>query len=159
MAVLATLEQAQVLPPEGTREANRIVQSVIQFQSAFTKGDDPAIRAFAARAVEAQRGASAADMLQQARTEGWTPELLVALSEAESHASQDELENLQIGLNRYNMSIEDFKAFMSLVRTARSSLEQRGLDFVQIYAAHRRAMPGAKPQDRRSESGIQSQNK
>jgi hypothetical protein len=148
MAVLATLEQAQVLPPEGTPEANRIIQAVIQFQSAFTQGDDPAIRAFASRAVSARYGSSSPALLEEARHMGWTPELLIALAEAESRASPGQLDQLRAGLKRYNMSIEDFSDFLTLVRSASETLERRGVDFAQAYAAHRSTMPGSKPRDR-----------
>ncbi len=37
MAVLAMLQDADVLPPEETPEANRIIKLVIQFQSVFMK--------------------------------------------------------------------------------------------------------------------------
>jgi len=143
MAVLATLEQARVLPPEGTPEANHIVQSVIQLQSAFTKGEDPDVAAFATRAVAAREGTSASELLRESKAAGWTPELLIALAEAESRASQDELAALRGGLKRYNMSIGDFRNFMALVRSAERSLEQQGLDFSRAYAAHRGSMPGA----------------
>src|SRR5262245_35005059 len=72
MPVLATLEQAQVLPPEGTKEATRIVQSVIQLQAAFTTGEDPTIRAFASRALFARAGAQAPALLETSRAAGWT---------------------------------------------------------------------------------------
>jgi hypothetical protein len=142
MAVLATLEEARVLPPEGTPEANRIVQSVIQLQAAFTKGEDPDLAAFASRAVAARQGGSGSDILQRSRAAGWTPELLIALADAESGASQDDLSALRGGLKRYNMSIQDFHNFMALVRSAERSLEQQGLNFAQAYAAHRGTMPG-----------------
>jgi C1A family cysteine protease len=46
MALLATFEDAGILPPEGTPQANGIIKAVIQFQSAFLKSTssrDPAI--------------------------------------------------------------------------------------------------------------------
>ena len=144
MAVLATFEQAHVLPPEGTPEANRIIQSVIQFQSAFTKSDDPTIQDFAARAVTARQGERAVGLLAQARATGWTSELLDALAEAEARTPTGDLQKLGAGLGRYNMSLEDFHQFMGLIRDARNSLAKRGLDFHQVYAAHRNNMPGAK---------------
>ena len=54
MAVLATLQDAGVLPPEGTPEANRVIQVVIQFQAAFMKSSDPALREFFDQALAAK---------------------------------------------------------------------------------------------------------
>ena len=51
MAVLAMLQDADVLPPEGTPEANRVIKSVIQFQSVFLKSGDPAVQAFLSHAL------------------------------------------------------------------------------------------------------------
>jgi len=143
MAVLATLEQAQVLPPEGSPEANRIVQAAIQLQSAFTRRDDPAIQKFALRAVSARQGARADAVLEEAHNVGWTAEVLESLAEAEGHATEQELRTLKPGLGRYNMSVEEFQRFMYLVRAAGESLQEKGLDFQSVFAEHRRAMPEA----------------
>ncbi len=153
MAVLATLEQAQVLPPEGTGAATRIVQSVIQFQSAFTQSGDPGIQAFTTRAVAARFGEQAAGVLAQSKTAGWTAELLEALADAEAQAAASELQALAPGFSRYNMSVEEFHRFMELIRAGRRSLAQQGLDFQRVYAEHRRAMPGAKSRGTQGRSG------
>ena len=51
MAVLAMLQDAEVLPPEGTPEANRVIKMVIQFQSVFMKSSDPSVQAFLNQAL------------------------------------------------------------------------------------------------------------
>lgn len=142
MAVLATLEQAQVLPPEGTREADRVIQSVIQFQSAFAKGTDRSLQDFARRAVAAKQGEKATAVLEQFHADGWTAEVLDALSEADLRTPQDELERLTAGFGQFNVSLDDFKRFMQLVRDGRSALAARGHSFAEVYAHHRNAMPG-----------------
>ncbi len=58
MAVLATLQDADVLPPEGTPEANRVIKSVIQFQSVFLKSSDPSVQSFLTQALAASGGRS-----------------------------------------------------------------------------------------------------
>ena len=116
MAVLATLEQAQVLPPEGTREADRIIQSVIQFQSAFAKGTDRPVQDFAQRALADTYGEEATALLERFRASGWTAELLEALADADQRASTEELERLATGFGQFNLSVDDFKRFMQLIR-------------------------------------------
>ena len=143
MAVLATLEQAQVLPPEGTREANRIVKSVIQFQSVFSRSMDPSVQDFVRRAVTSKQGEYATDVLAQFRSSGWTPEVLDALADAELRAPIDELQLLATGLGQFNVSVEDFKRFMQLVRDGEQALASRGQNFQEVYASHRNTMPGA----------------
>jgi hypothetical protein len=143
MAVLATLEQAQVLPPEGTREANRIVKSVIQFQSVFSRSMDPSVQDFVRRAVTRKQGEHANDALDQFRSSGWTPEVLDALADAELCTPVDELQLLATGLGQFNVAVEDFKRFMQLVRDGEQALASQGQTFHEVYTFHRNTMPGA----------------
>jgi hypothetical protein len=146
MAVLATLEQAQVLPPDNTPAANHVIKSVIQFQSAFTKSDDPYIQAFAAGALTRYAGEQATGLMAQARSAGWTSDLLEALAEAEAETPADRLEDLASGFRRFNLSTNDFHYFMQLVRDARRAFQQQGRTFQQVFASHRQTMPGANVQ-------------
>jgi hypothetical protein len=143
MAVLATLEQAQVLPPEGGREADRVIQSVIQFQSAFAKGTDRSVQDFAQRALADRYGEEAIPAFERFRTQGWTAELLEALADAEQRTSVEELKQLATGFGQFNLSVDDFRGFMQLVRDGRSALAARGQNFEEVYAHHRKTMPGA----------------
>ena len=143
MAVLATLQQAEVLPPEGTREADRVIQTVIQLQSVFAKGTDASIQEFARRALADKHGEQAATGLQQFRTSGWTADILEALADADVKAQLDEREQLTAGLRQFNLSLDDFRKFMQLVRDGRSALTAQGLVFDEVYTHHRSTMPGA----------------
>lgn len=143
MAVLATLQQAAVLPPEGTRDADRVIQAVIQLQSAFSKGTDPSIQEFARRALADKYGERTATSLERFRTSGWTADVLEALADAELKAQPDEREQLAIGLGQFNLSVNDFRRFMQLVREGRSALTAQGLTFEEVYTHHRNRMPGA----------------
>ena len=143
MAVLATLQQAAVLPPEGTREADRVIQTVIQLQSVFAKGTDSSVQEFARRALADKHGKQAATGLQQFRTSGWTADMLEALADADVKAPLDEREQLTVGLRQFNLSLDDFRKFMQLVRDGRSALTAQGLVFDEVYTHHRSTMPGA----------------
>ncbi|MEQ1793832.1 MAG: hypothetical protein ABL970_06540 [Nitrospira sp.] len=143
MAVLATLQDADVLPPEGTPEANHIIRFVIQFQSVFTKSDDPAVQAFARQALAPADEGRAADIVRSLRTTGWTAEVLERLSDEETRRSPKELQGLAQGFAPFNLSIEDFHRFMQLVRDARQAFHTRGLEFQTIFSSRRKEMPGA----------------
>lgn len=143
MAVLATLEQAQVLPPEGTREADHVTKSVIQFQSVFAKSTDPSVQDFVRRAVTSKQGEHATEVLAQFRSSGWTPEVLEALADADLRTPVAELRSLATGLGQFNVSVEDFQRFMRLVRDGEQALAARGQNFQEVYASHRKTMPGA----------------
>lgn len=142
MAVLATLEQANVLPPEGTKEADRVIKSVIQFQSAFGKSTDASMQQFLHHAVADKYGEKAVPLLEGFRASGWTAEILEALADADQRTPAEELERLATGFGQFNLSVDDFKRFMQLVREGRSALAGRGQNFEEVYAHHRKAMPG-----------------
>lgn len=142
MAVLATLEEAQVLPPEGTREADRIIKSVIQFQSAFTKSPDSSLQEFVRRAVVRKQADRATDILNQFRSHGWTADVLEAIVEAERLMPLAELQALEKGLDQFNLTVKDFQQFMQLVRNGEQALASRGQNFHEVYASHRNAIPG-----------------
>jgi hypothetical protein len=143
MAVLATLEQAQVLPPEGSREADRVIRSVIQLQSVFAKGTDRSVQEFAQRAIANTPGGNVQMVLERFRSNGWTADMLVALADADRRASAEERQEMAAGLGQFNLSVEDFRRFMQLVRDGQGALEARGQNFDEVYARHRNTMPGA----------------
>lgn len=142
MAVLATLQDAQVLPPEGTEEADRVIKAVIQFQSAFAKSLDKSVQDFVRRAVIRSQGEHGAVVLEQFRAGGWTPDMLEALAEAELHTPAEELQSLAPGFGQFNVSVEDFQRFMGLVRDGEQVLASRGQNFHEVYASHRRSVSG-----------------
>jgi hypothetical protein len=143
MAVLATLQDADVLPPEGTPEANHIIRFVIQFQSVFTKSDDPAVQEFARQAVAQKHGDQAADIVKNLRISGWTADVLERLSDEEARRSFEDLQTLTQGFAPFNLTVEEFHRFMQLVRDARQAFRTRGLEFQHIFSSRRKEMPGA----------------
>lgn len=143
MAVLATLQDAGVLPPEESREANYIIKWVIQFQSAFIKSTEAAVQTFALSALTPSYGEQAQDMLTSLRSTGWTAEMLEALADEEARTAEDARQLLAPGFGQFNLSLEDFHRFMQLVREARESFTRRGLEFRTVFASRRKEMPGA----------------
>lgn len=143
MAVLATLQDANVLPPEGTPEANRVIKSVIQFQSVFLKSSDSAVQTFLSHAFAAQDGSGANEAASRFRSAGWTSNALEALSEQWSGTAIDQRERLTPGFGQFNVSPADFDFLMELVARARTTLEQRGQNMHQVFAKRRREMPGS----------------
>ena len=142
MAVLAMLHDADVLPPENTPEANRIIKAVIQFQSVLMKSDDPAVQAFLSHALAAQRDTGAHEAASRFRSTGWTSNVLEALGKQWDATAIDQRERLAPGFRQFNVSPEDFDSLMGLVAKARTALEQRGQNMHQVFAQRRREMPG-----------------
>ena len=142
MAVLAMLQDADVLPPEGTPDANRIIKSVIQFQSVFLKSGDSDVQAFLSHALAEQQGNGANEAAFRFRSAGWTSEVLEALREQWVATAIDQRERLAHGFHQFNISLEDFDSLMDLVAKARTALEQRGQNMHQVFAQRRKEMPG-----------------
>jgi len=142
MAVLATLHDADVLPPEGTAAANRIIKAVIQFQSVFLKSGDPAVQLFLIQAIAVQGGYSADEALSRFRSTGWTSDVLEALSEQWAATAVDQRDRLAPGFRQFNVSLADFDWLMELTTKARTTFMQRGQNMHQVFAQRRREMPG-----------------
>ena len=142
MAVLAMLQDADVLPPEGTPEANRVIQVVIQFQSVFMKSSDPAVQAFMNQALAAKTGSGADEVRSRFRSTGWTSDVLEALGDQWDTAAIDQREKLATGFRQFNVNLADFGLLRELVAKARTALEQRGHNMHQVFAQRRREMPG-----------------
>ena len=147
MALLATLQDAGVLPPEDSPDANRIIHWAIQCQSVFMKSDDAAVQALAHQALTATAGASAATLFATLPSTGWTAPLLEALADTEARLPEDERQRLVEGFGRFNVSVDDFHRLMQLVREARQSFAQRGTDFRTQFDRRRSEMPGAGPRE------------
>ena len=142
MAVLAMLQDAEVLPPEGTPEANRVIKVVIQFQSMFMKSGDPAVQAFLSQALAAKMGSGADEAASRFRSTGWTSDVLEALGEQWVATAIDQREQLAPGFRQFNISLADFDLLMGLVAQARTAFVQRGQNMHQVFAQRRQEMPG-----------------
>ena len=142
MAVLAMFQDADVLPVEGTPEADRIIKAVIQCQSVFIKGGDPDIQAFLRQALAAQRGSDAQAALSQFLSAGWTSNVLEALGNQWNATAINQREKLAPGFRQFNISLEDFNLLMELVAKTRMNFELRGQKMHQVFVQRRREMPG-----------------
>jgi hypothetical protein len=149
MALLATLQDAGILPPEGSAQANRIIQTVIQFQGLFMKSMDPAVRQFLDQALAAKFPARAAEMGAEFRKAGWTSEVLEAVCDHYAGITAQERTQLTESFARVNMRPNDFELLSDLYARARTTFNEQGRDIHRIFAEHRRNMPGGKRFDRK----------
>jgi hypothetical protein len=149
MALLATLQDAGILPPEGTPEANKVIQIVIQFQGLFMKSTDMAVRQFVDEALKAKFGARAEDIGADFRQAGWTSEILEAVCDRYAELPSQEKAQVAGSFMRVNMRPEDFTLLSALYAGARSAFTDQGRNIHRIFAEHRRTMPGGKRFDRK----------
>ena len=142
MALLATFEDAGVLPPESSPDANRLIKALIQFQSALMKSDQPAVTQVLAGALTAKMGDAAPPAIERFRSDGWTSESLEAIVEYLGNSSVWD-SNLETGFRAYNIGGSDFTLLSRIFRAARTQLAAQGHDLHAVYASRRREMPGA----------------
>ena len=143
MALLATFQDAQALPPESSPDANRLIKALIQFQAAFMKSADPAITQLLTDALTARFGHQAAEEVARFHAAGWTSESLEALVEFITDHTSWRQPDIRAGFQTYNVGDEDFALLANTFVTARRNLAEQGRNLHAIYASRRREMPGA----------------
>ncbi len=143
MALLATFDEAGVLPPESSPESNRLIKALIQFQSAFMKSADPGVRRWLTEAIEAKFGAQSSDAVARFQTNGWTSELLEAVVDYATLHSVWDHDGLEQSFRAFNVGKADWELLTKVFRSARERLVATGKDLHRTYAAKRREMPGS----------------
>ena len=145
MALLATFYEAGALPPESSREADRLIHALIQSQAVFLKSPDPAVRKLFSSALSEKFNAKKAASLSRVfAVTGWTSETLEALvdySASRSMADEPRLENL---LREYNVTAADWTLLEQVFAKAREQLLKQGKQVHSVFAAQRASMPGAR---------------
>lgn len=144
MAMLATFEDAGILPPEGTPQANRIIKAVIQFQSAFLKSDHPAVRHFFTEAHRIRLGPRAEEVETSFRQSGWSADTFDAVITAGQIETAWNADGLTDGFREFNIGKQDFDILAELYQQSSRAFSTQGKSFQEVYAQRRREMPGAK---------------
>lgn len=144
MALLATFEDAGVLPPEGTPQANGIIKSAIQFQSAFLKSHHSAVQQFFVQAHHVKFGIRADEVVGSFRQRGWSAETIDAFIEAGQTADAWSATGLREGLREFNIGQSDFDLLAQLYQRSTAAFAIQGKTFQEVYTQRRREMPGAK---------------
>ena len=148
MAILATWDEAGVLPPESTPDASRIVKALIQFQGAMMKSAHPQVKQFFAEAMQRKFGSEASEQLQQGRTAGWSSRRLEAVVEYGSDPQRGNLSGLESGWHEYNVDSQDLRLLANVHTAAKRQLRTDGKDLHQLFEEKRRLMPGASATNR-----------
>ena len=137
MALLATFEQADVLPPENSPEANALIHALIQTQAALTKSTNQATRKWFAEAL--RRGAPLGTELTP--HDGLTSRALEAiLAYAATHPPADR-PDVQAGLMEFNVSQADFDRMARVYGQARDRFRAAAQDIHRVYETQRQGMP------------------
>jgi N-acetylneuraminic acid mutarotase len=146
MAILATFQDAEALPPESSPEANQLIKALIQFQAAFMKSDSQAVWQFFSQALTAGLGDQAPAAAASFQTDGWTSRSLEAVIDYEAGRPLRDQAELQAALGSFNVGASDFDLLSRTFTTARRHLISQGQDLHRVYEARRREMPGSPTQ-------------
>ena len=143
MAVLATFDEAKVLPPEHDSQANQLIHTLIQLQSVVMKSQDSKVRNWVLKALQAKLGEVAAQVQEHVRATGLTMDCLEALVDyGDSHPFWDRAE-LAGEFQAYNVKQEDWMLLRRILLDARRQLAGRGDTLSAVFARRRLEMPGA----------------
>ena len=144
MALLATLDEAGVLPSEGTAQANQLIHGLIQLQSALMKSSSPELSAYRVAAEQywmthhkkGERGAVV--------SEGLTSRVLgmLVLYDKE-HPIWDE-PKIVSAVHLYNVTLSDWLLLVEVFIKAETVFREQGRSIHTIYDAWRMKMPGGK---------------
>ena len=69
--------------------------------------------------------------------------MLDALADLVTRSQAEDLARLAPGLASVNLSVDDLQHFMHLVRDGERALADAGRNFHDVFAFHRKTMPGA----------------
>jgi len=145
MALLATFEEAGVLLPEGTAQANQLIHGLIQLQSALTKSSSPELLAYgvaaekrwATKYKEAERG--------PVSKEGLTSRVLGALVLYDKEHPMWEDPKIVLALRAFNLTRSDWILIVQIFHKAERVFREEGYSIYKVYDEWRGKMPGGKP--------------
>ena len=144
MALLATFDQAGVLPPESSPQANQLIRSLIQFQSAFLNQESTALQRYLAEACVAELGADGELVYSRFLEKGWTSQFLAAVSGyAAKHPFWDQPTIREV-LTGYYLSDGDWGLVVRIYIQSREEFKKKGQDLHEVFAKQRQGMPGGR---------------
>lgn len=147
MALLATFEDAGILPPEDSPDATRLIKATIQFQAAFMKSEQPAVRQWLQSSFAAKFGEAAPAAIDAFRSGGWTSHSLEAVVDYAAATPVWNDPGVTEGFRSFNIGRADFDLLARIFTAARAQFSARGQTIHEAYAARRKAMPGAQRND------------
>ena len=143
MALLATFDEAKVLPPEHDPQANQLIHSLIQLQSTVMKSHVPEMRDWILNAVQEKRGMVSGNLQDQVRSTGLTMDVLESLVDYAHQHSPWEYPAVAKEFHAFNVQQEDWILMQQILVDARNQLRIRGESLSNAFARRRLEMPGA----------------
>lgn len=140
MALLATFEAANVLPLEGTSQANQLIHGLIQLQSALVKSQALAWREYVAAAVGHRFEMDGATILQSIDQSGLTSKVLEALLIYDKKMPIWDQPAITQILQRHNVSRPDWQLIEQIFAQADAVYRTKGTSIHEAYEQWRSQM-------------------
>jgi hypothetical protein len=142
MALLATFEAANVLPPEGTSQANQLIHGLIQLQSAIVKSNSSELREYVSAAIESHYEGEGTSLAQSIHQNGLTSKVLEAILVYDRNMSMWDNPAIVHLLQSYNVSQSDWQLIGQIFAKADMAYRTKGLSIHEAYGQWRTQMPG-----------------
>ncbi len=144
MTLLATFDEAGILPPEGTAQANQVIHGLIQLQSTLMKSASAELSAYQMAAEDSwlkdhqdmQNG-----VLQE---KGLTLRVLETLIIYDQEHPMWNDPNIGSAMQEFNVSEADWLFIVELFHQADSVFLEQGRSIHAVYDAWRMKFPGGK---------------
>jgi hypothetical protein len=142
MALLATFEAANVLPPEDTSRANQLIHGLIQLQSALVKSQASELNDYISAAVDHRFEMEGRAIFQSIHQNGLTSKVLEALLIYDKKMpiwGQPVIAHI---FQRYNLSRPDWQLIEQIFAQADTAYRAKGSSIHETYEQWRSQMSG-----------------
>ena len=144
MALLATFDEAGILPPEGTSQANQVIHALIQLQSTLMKSTSPELAAYRVEAETFWRRQHRGGEDREAASQGLTAKVLgVFIVYDQEHPLWDD-PKVGLAMQEFNVTRADWVLIVDLFHQAEAVFHQQGRSLYEVYEVWRISMPGRK---------------
>lgn len=144
MALLATLDEAGILPPEGTVRANQLIHGLIQLQAAFLKSTSPELTAYLMAAEKHWKMKHNEREYGSFAKRGLTSRVLEALILYDKEHPMWEDPKIVVAVEAFNVTGSDWALIVHMVSQAETVFHDRGRSIHELYDQWRVKMPGGK---------------
>lgn len=142
MALLATLDEAEVLPPEGTSQANQLIHGLIQLQAAFLKSPSPELADYLMAAEKQGKLKDNEREYRSLATAGLTSRTLEALILYDKKHPMWEDPKIVAAVQAFNVTGSDWVLIVNIVSQAETVFRDQGRSIHELYDQWRVKMPG-----------------
>jgi hypothetical protein len=145
MALLATFDEAGVLPPEGTAQANHVIHGLIQLQAAMMKSPSSELAAYRKAAIAHWMSQSKERRAGVVGDKGLTDRVLAALVAYDlEHPLWDD-PKIVLAMQAFNVAHVDWILIVDLFHQAEAVFREQGRSIHAVYEIWRMNVPGGKP--------------